>query len=394
MLVDFFQTMRDYRIPCSIREYLDLINAMKSHLAFASQEEFYQISRLCLVKDERHFDKFDKAFAHYFDGIDTLDSILTSAKGIPEEWMKSEFERMFSKEEMDEIESQGGFDELMKKFRERLEEQEKRHRGGNKMIGTGGTSPFGADGFNPEGMRVEQGKSRHKKAIKVWEERNYRNLDDNVELGIRNIKVALRRLRKFVRQGAEEVLDLDDTISSTASNAGYLDIKLVPERHNAVKVLLLFDIGGTMDPFVKICEELFSAARSEFKHMETFYFHNCLYESVWKDNRRRNNERTMTWDLLRKYTKDYKVIFIGDGMMAPYEVTHVGGSVEHWNDEAGAVWLQRVRDTFDKVVWLNPVPDSQWGWSGSLKAVRDIMEDDMYPLTLNGLENAMRHLTR
>jgi len=394
MLVDFFQTMRDYRIPCSIREYLDLINAMKSHLAFASQEEFYQISRLCLVKDERHFDKFDKAFAHYFDGIDTLDSILTSAKGIPEEWMKSEFERMFSKEEMDEIESQGGFDELMKKFRERLEEQEKRHRGGNKMIGTGGTSPFGADGFNPEGMRVEQGKSRHKKAIKVWEKRNYRNLDDNVELGIRNIKVALRRLRKFVRQGAEEVLDLDDTISSTASNAGYLDIKLVPERHNAVKVLLLFDIGGTMDPFVKICEELFSAARTEFKHMETFYFHNCLYESVWKDNRRRNNERTMTWDLLRKYTKDYKVIFIGDGMMAPYEVTHVGGSVEHWNDEAGAVWLQRVRDTFDKVVWLNPVPDSQWGWSGSLKAVRDIMEDDMYPLTLNGLEDAMRHLTR
>ena len=394
MLVDFFQTMRDYRIPCSIREYLDLINAIKHHLAFASQEEFYQISRLCLVKDERHFDKFDKAFAHYFEGIDTLDSILTSAQGIPEEWMKSEFERMFSKEEMDEIESQGGFDELMKKFRERLEEQEKRHRGGNKMIGTGGTSPFGADGFNPEGMRIDQGKSRHKKAIKVWEKRNYRNLDDNVELGIRNIKVALRRLRKFVRQGAEEVLDLDDTISSTASNAGYLDIKLVPERHNAVKVLLLFDIGGTMDPFVKICEELFSAARSEFKHMETFYFHNCLYESVWKDNRRRNNERTMTWDLLRKYTKDYKVIFIGDGMMAPYEVTHVGGSVEHWNDEPGAVWLQRVRDTFDKVVWLNPVPDTQWGWSGSLKAVRDIMEDDMYPLTLNGLEDAMRHLTR
>jgi uncharacterized protein with von Willebrand factor type A (vWA) domain len=394
MLVDFFQTMRDYRIPCSIREYLDLINAMKHHLAFSSQEEFYQISRLCLVKDERHFDKFDKAFAHYFEGIDTLDSILTSAQGIPEEWMKSEFERMFSKEEMDEIESQGGFDELMKKFRERLEEQEKRHRGGNKMIGTGGTSPFGADGFNPEGMRIDQGKSRHKKAIKVWEKRNYRNLDDNVELGIRNIKVALRRLRKFVRQGAEEVLDLDDTISSTASNAGYLDIKLVPERHNAVKVLLLFDIGGTMDPFVKICEELFSAARSEFKHMETFYFHNCLYESVWKDNRRRNNERTMTWDLLRKYTKDYKVIFIGDGMMAPYEVTHVGGSVEHWNEEPGAVWLQRVRDTFDKVVWLNPVPDTQWGWSGSLKAVRDIMEDDMYPLTLNGLEDAMRHLTR
>ncbi len=394
MLVDYFQTMREYKIPCSIREYLDLISAIKHRLAFADLDDFYHLSRLCLVKDERHFDKFDKAFAHYFKGIDTLDSILTSAKGIPEDWMKSEFERMFSKEEMDAIEAQGGFDELMKKFRERLEEQEKRHRGGNKMIGTGGTSPFGNDGFNPEGMRVDQGRSRHKKAIKVWEKRNYRNLDDDVVLGIRNIKVALRRLRKFVRQGAEEVLDLDDTISATANNAGYLDIKLVPERHNAVKVLLFFDIGGTMDPFVKTCEELFSAARSEFKHMETFYFHNCLYESVWKDNIRRNHQRTMTWDLLRKYTKDYKVIFIGDAMMAPYEVTHVGGSVEHWNDESGATWLKRVQETFDKVVWLNPVPDDQWGWSGSLKAIHEIMEDNMFPLTVNGLEDAMRQLTR
>ncbi len=394
MLVDYFQTMREYKIPCSIREYLDLISAIKHRLAFADLDDFYYLSRLCLVKDERHFDKFDKAFAHYFKGIDTLDSILTSAKGIPEDWMKSEFERMFSKEEMEAIEAQGGFDELMKKFRERLEEQEKRHRGGNKMIGTGGTSPFGNDGYNPEGMRVDQGRSRHKKAIKVWEKRNYRNLDDDVVLGIRNIKVALRRLRKFVRQGAEEVLDLDDTIHSTANNAGFLDIKLVPERHNAVKVLLFFDIGGTMDPFVKTCEELFSAARSEFKHMETFYFHNCLYESVWKDNIRRNHQRTMTWDLLRKYTKDYKVIFIGDAMMAPYEVTHVGGSVEHWNDESGATWLKRVQETFDKVVWLNPVPDDQWGWSGSLKAIHEIMEDNMFPLTVNGLEDAMRQLTR
>jgi len=262
------------------------------------------------------------------------------------------------------------------------------------MIGTGGTSPFGADGFNPEGMRVQQGKSRHKKAIKVWEQRNYRNLDDDVELGIRNIKVALRRLRKFARQGAAEELDLDDTISSTANNAGFLDIKLVPERHNAVKVLLFFDIGGTMDPFVRVCEELFSACRTEFKHMEAFYFHNCLYESVWKDNRRRNNERTKVWDLMRKFTKDYKVIFVGDAMMAPYEVTHVGGSVEHWNDEPGAVWLQRMKETFDKVVWLNPVPDNQWGWSGSLNAIRDIMEDKMYPLTINGLEDAMRELSR
>ncbi|MGK0444924.1 MAG: hypothetical protein ACJA1U_001861 [Bermanella sp.] len=394
MLVDYFQTMREYRVPCSIREYLDLINALKNHLAFADLDDFYQISRICLVKDERHFDKFDKAFAHYFEGIDRLDEILTSAKGIPEDWMKSEFERLFSKEELEAIESQGGFDELMKKFRERLEEQEKRHRGGNKMIGTGGTSPFGADGFNPEGMRVQQGRSRHKKAIKVWEQRNYRNLDDDVELGIRNIKVALRRLRKFARQGAAEELDLDDTISSTANNAGFLDIKLVPERHNAVKVLLFFDIGGTMDPFVRICEELFSAAKTEFKHMETFYFHNCLYESVWKDNRRRSNERTQTWDILRKFTKDYKVVFIGDAMMAPYEVTHVGGSVEHWNDEPGAVWLERMKEHFSKVVWLNPVPDNQWGWSGSLNAIRDIMKDDMFPLTINGLEDAMRELSR
>jgi len=394
MLIDFFQTMRQYRVPCSIREYLDLIGALESHLAFADLDDFYQISRLCLVKDERHFDKFDKAFAHYFEGIDALSEVLGLDKAIPEEWMKSEFERMFSKEEMDEIESLGGFEELMKKLKERLEEQEKRHRGGNKMIGTGGSSPFGADGFNPEGVRIQQNKSRHRKAVKVWEQRNYRNLDDDVELGIRNIKVALRRLRKFARQGAAEELDLDDTISSTASNAGYLDIKMVPERHNAVKVLLFFDIGGTMDPFVKICEEMFSAAKTEFKHLETYYFHNCMYESVWKDNRRRSNERTSTWDIMRKYTKDYKVIYVGDAMMAPYEVTHVGGSVEHWNDEPGAVWLQRMKETFDKIAWLNPVPESQWGWSGSLNSIREIMEEKMFPLTINGLEDAMRYLSR
>ncbi len=394
MLIDFFQTMRQYKVPCSIREYLDLIGALKQHLAFSDMDDFYQISRLCLVKDERHYDKFDKAFAHYFEGIDRLDEVLTDASGVPTDWMTSELERLFSKEEMEAIESQGGFDELMEKFKQRLEEQEKRRQGGNKMIGTGGTSPFGADGFNPEGMRVQQGKSRHKRAIKVWEQRNYRNLDDDIELGIRNIKVALRRLRKFARQGAAEELDLEDTIASTANNAGFLDIKLVPERHNAIKVLLFFDIGGTMDPFVQVCEELFSAAKTEFKHMETFYFHNCLYESVWKDNIRRNNERTHTWDLLRKFTKDYKVIFVGDAMMAPYEVTHVGGSVEHWNDEAGIVWLKRVHETFDKVVWLNPVPDSQWGWSSSLNGVRDAMDDKMYPLTINGLEDSMRYLSR
>jgi len=394
MLIDFFQTMRQYRVPCSIREYLDLIGALESHLAFADLDDFYQISRLCLVKDERHFDKFDKAFSHYFDGIDALSEVLGLDKAIPEEWMKSEMERMFTKEEMDAIESQGGFDELMKKLKDRLENQEKRHQGGNRQIGTGGTSPFGADGYNPEGVRIQQNKSRHRKAVKVWEQRNYRNLDDDVELGIRNIKVALRRLRKSARQGAEEELDMDDTISSTASNAGYLDIKMVPERHNAVKVLLFFDIGGTMDPFVKICEEMFSAAKTEFKHLETYYFHNCMYESVWKDNRRRSNERTSTWDIMRKYSKDYKIIYVGDAMMAPYEVTHVGGSVEHWNDEPGAVWLQRMKETFDKIAWLNPVPESQWGWSGSLNSIREIMDEKMFPLTINGLEDAMRYLSR
>lgn len=394
MLIDFFQTMRQYRVPCSIREYLDLIGALESHLAFADLDDFYQISRLCLVKDERHFDKFDKAFSHYFEGIDALSEVLGLDKAIPEEWMKSEMERMFTQEEMDAIESQGGFDELMQKLKDRLENQEKRHQGGNRQIGTGGTSPFGADGYNPEGVRIQQNKSRHRKAVKVWEQRNYRNLDDDVELGIRNIKVALRRLRKFARQGAEEELDMDDTISSTASNAGYLDIKMVPERHNAVKVLLFFDIGGTMDPFVKICEEMFSAAKTEFKHLETYYFHNCMYESVWKDNRRRSNERTSTWDIMRKYSKDYKIIYVGDAMMAPYEVTHVGGSVEHWNDEPGAVWLQRMKETFDKIAWLNPVPESQWGWSGSLNSIREIMDEKMFPLTINGLEDAMRYLSR
>lgn len=393
MLIDFFQTIRKYRVPCSIREYLDLVNALQHHLAFADMDEFYQLARLCLVKDERHFDKFDKAFAEYFRGIESLDELF-SPKAIPEDWMRSEFERMFSKEEMDQIQSMGGFEQLMETLKKRLEEQEKRHRGGNKMVGTGGTSPFGADGFNPEGVRIDQGRSRHKKAVKVWEQRNYRNLDDSVELGIRNIKVAMRRLRKFARQGAAEELDLDDTISATANNAGYLDIKMVPERHNAVKVLLFFDIGGTMDPFVRICEELFSAARTEFKHMETFYFHNCLYESVWKDNIRRTTQKTSVWDIMRKYGPDYKVIFVGDAMMAPYEITHVGGSVEHWNDEPGQVWLRRMADHYPKIAWLNPVPDTQWGWSTSLELIRAVFPERMYPLTLNGLESAMKALSK
>lgn len=393
MLIDFFLTVRKAKVPCSVSEYLDLVDAVQKHLVFANVDEFYSLAKLCLVKDERHYDKFDKAFGHYFEGIDNLDFAMDDPN-IPDDWMRKEMERIMTQEEMDAIKDMGGLDELIKAFQERLEEQKKRHQGGNKMIGTGGTSPFGANGFNPEGFRIEQGKSRHKKAVKVWEKRNYKDLDDSIQLGIRNIKVALRRLRKFARTGAADKLDLDDTIASTARNAGFLDLKLVPERHNAVKVLLFFDIGGSMDPHVKVCEELFSAARSEFKHMETFYFHNCLYESVWKKNIRRTNEQTMTWDLLNKYGSDYKVIFIGDAMMAPYEVTHVGGSVEHWNDEAGAVWLQRLKDKFDKVVWINPAPESHWGNGGSLGIIKQIVEDEMYPLTLEGLEKAMKQLSK
>ena len=393
MLIDFFNTVRQAKVPCSVREYLDLVEAVQSNLAFADVEQFYALARLCLVKDEKHYDKFDKAFAAYFEGIDSLPALVDDIN-LPAEWMRKEFERFLSEEDKAKIESLGGFDELMETLKERLEEQKKRHQGGNKMIGTGGTSPFGANGYNPEGVRIEQHRSRHKKAAKVWEQRNYKNLDDNVQLGIRNIKVALRRLRRFARQGAADELDLGDTISSTARNAGYLDIRMVPERHNAVKVLLFFDVGGSMDPHVRVCEELFSAARTEFKHMETFYFHNCLYESVWKNNVRRMNERTETWDILRKYGQDYRVIFVGDAMMAPYEVTHPGGSVEHWNEEAGAVWMERMANHCDKLVWLNPAPENHWGSGGSLGAIRTLVKDKMYPMTLSGLEEAMRFLSK
>lgn len=386
-------TVRKAKVPCSVAEYLDLVAALQGQLTFADLDGFYALAKLCLVKDERHYDKFDKAFAHYFKGIENLDLAMDDPS-IPDDWMRKEMERIMTQEEMDKIQDMGGLDELIKAFKERLEKQKKRHQGGNKMIGTGGTSPFGANGFNPEGFRIEQGQSRHKKAVKVWEKRNYKDLDDSIQLGIRNIKVALRRLRKFARTGAADTLDLDDTIACTARNAGYLDLKLVPERHNAVKVLLFFDIGGSMDPHVKVCEELFSAARTEFKHMETYYFHNCLYESVWKNNVRRTNEQTLTWDLLNKFGRDYKVIFIGDAMMAPYEVTHTGGSVEHWNDEAGAVWLERLKDKFDKVVWINPAPEGHWGNGGSLGVIKQIFDDQMYPLTLEGLEKAMKKLSQ
>ncbi|TVP58626.1 MAG: VWA domain-containing protein [Halomonadaceae bacterium] len=392
MLIDFFMEVRRARVPATLREYLDLIEAMEQGLVFADMEDFYFLARLCLVKDERHYDKFDRAFASYFKGIENLDELLQAV--IPDEWLRSEFAKNLSDEEKAQIESLGGLEELIETFKKRLEEQKERHQGGNKWIGTGGTSPFGADGFNPEGIRVGQKQGRHGKATKVWERREYRDLDDSITLGIRNIKMALRRLRKFARQGAPDQLDIDTTISSTARNGGYLDLKMVPERHNTVKVLLFFDVGGSMDPHVRVCEELFSACRSEFKHMEYFYFHNFIYESVWKDNIRRMNATLPVWDILHKYTSDYRVIFIGDATMAPYEVSHPGGSIEHWNEEAGATWMERVRDHFERVVWINPLPEDYWSPGGSLAMTRQLVENQMYPLSLQGLEDAMRYLSR
>lgn len=392
MLIDFFQEVRAAKVPASLKEFLDLLEALKNRLAFADIDEFYYLSRLCLVKDEKHFDKFDRAYDKYFKGIESMDDLF--AEVIPEDWLRAELEKFLSEEEKAKIDALGGFEELMETFKKRMEEQQKRHEGGNKWIGTGGTSPFGANGYNPEGIRVGQKNGRQGRAVKVWEKRGYKDLDGDVTLGIRNIKMALRRLRKFARQGAEDELDLDDTIRSTARNAGYLDIKMVPERHNSIKVLIFFDVGGSMDPHVKVCEELFSAARIEFKHMEYFYFHNFIYESVWKDNLRRLNESTSVWDILHKYTSDYKVIFVGDASMAPYEVTQPGGSIEHWNEEAGAVWMQRVTDYFDKVIWINPLPERYWGEGGSLGITKQLLEEHMYPMSVEGLEAGMKYLSR
>ncbi len=392
MLIGFFDTLRKAGVRTSLREFLDLLGALEKQVVFADLDDFYYLSRACLVKDEKHYDRFDKAFGIFFKGLDDLNAALEAL--IPDDWLRKEFERHLSEEEKAKIESLGGLEELIEAFKERLEEQKKRHQGGNKMIGTGGTSPFGANGYNPEGFRIGQDGSRHKKAVKVWEKRGYKDLDDSITLGIRNIKVALRRLRRFARQGAQEELDMPDTIRSTANNAGYLDIRMVPERHNAVKVLLFLDVGGSMDPHVRVCEELFSAARTEFKHLEYFYFHNFIYESVWKNNVRRMNETTDLFDILHKYGNDYRVIFVGDASMAPYEITHPGGSIEHWNEEAGAVWMQRVMEKFDKVIWLNPLPRDYWGDGGSLGITRQLVEEHMYPLTLEGLEQGMKFLSK
>jgi len=392
MFIDFFLKLREAKVPVSIKEYLALMEAMDKGVADYSVDDFYFLSRAVLVKDERNIDKFDRVFGSSFKGLEYVAEATTAE--IPEEWLKALAEKFLTEEEKAQIESLGGWEKLMETLKQRLEEQKKRHEGGSKWIGTAGTSPFGAYGFNPEGVRIGQDKGREGRAVKVWDKREYKNLDDTVELGTRNIKIALRRLRKFAREGAEVELDLPETIRKTANNAGYLDIKMVPERHNKIKLLVLFDIGGSMDAHIRVCEELFSAAKAEFKHLEFFYFHNCLYEKVWKDNRRRHSDFLPTWQMLHTYPHDYKVIFVGDGSMSPYEIVYPGGSVEHWNEEAGQVWMQRVADLYQSAVWLNPVPERHWNYTPSIQLLKQLMSDRMYPLTLEGLDKAMRELNR
>lgn len=394
MLIDFFLSLKQSGLPVSVKEYLTLCEAMQAGIAHGSVDDFYYLSRTCLVKDEANFDRFDRAFGAYFKGMESLDDALARAfkQEIPEEWLRKLAEKLLTDEEKAQVEALGGWDKLMETLRQRLQEQQGRHQGGNKWIGTAGTSPFGAYGYNPEGIRIGQDKSRNKSAVKVWDQREYRDYDSQVELGIRNIQLALRRLRKFARSGAEEELDLDHTISATARNAGYLDIKMIPERHNRVKVLLFLDVGGSMDEYVHRCEELFSAAKTEFKHLEYFYFHNFLYESVWRNNRLRHAEKFPTWDVLNKFGPDYKVIIVGDAAMSPYEILQAGGSVEHWNEEAGSVWLARITNAYKHAVWINPTPEEHWQWTQSVRITRELMEERMFPMSVEGLDRAMKAL--
>ncbi|MEM6913973.1 MAG: VWA domain-containing protein [Pseudomonadota bacterium] len=392
MFTHFFHELKAKEVPVSLREYLTLLEAMDADLADQKVEHFYYLSRSLLVKDERHLDKFDRVFGEVFEGIEALADLPEHEREIPEDWLRALNEKFLTEEEKAEIEKLGGWDELMKTLEERLNEQKKRHEGGNKWIGTGGTSPFGHSGYHPEGIRIG-GQSKNKKAVKVWEKRDYKNLDGDVELGTRNIKVALRKLRRFARQGAADEFDLDGTIDATARN-GFLDVQMRPERRNAVKLLVFFDIGGSMDPYVKLCEELFSAVKTEFKHLEYFYFHNFLYDFVWKDNARRWSEKTQTWDVLHTYGADYMVLFVGDASMSPYEITMPGGSVEYFNEEAGAIWMKRLLQIYEKAVWLNPIPDERWRYSPSIDLTEQIMDGRMFPLTLEGLENAIRELKR
>jgi hypothetical protein len=392
MLVNFFFELRQSGVPATVTEFLTLLEALRERVAWVSAQEFYYLARMCLVKDERHFDRFDRVFAQTFEGAEKLFEQLVEQ--VPAEWLQALGQRTLSEEEKRKIEALGGWNKLLETLRERLREQKERHEGGNKWIGTGGTSPFGANGYNPEGIRIGQQGSRDRRAVKVWDQREYRNFDDTVELGTRNMKMALRKLRKFAREGAPDLLDLDGTIDATARNAGLLDLKLVAERRNAVKVLLFLDVGGSMDDHVRICDELFSAARSEFKHLIHYYFHNFLYEHVWQDNRLRAAAMTPTTQVLRTYTNDYRVILVGDATMSPYEILQPGGSVDHWNKESGAVWMQRLCARFPRLVWLNPEPVERWDYTSSVKITRELIGDRMFPVTLDGLDRAIKELRR
>lgn len=388
MLIEFFLTLKQYQVPVSLREHLDLLDALDKEVVYADWEAFYQVSRLILVKDEAHFDKFDRAFAHYFEGVSQLELF---SDELPADWLRKEIEKRLSQEERDKIEKLGGLDKLMETLKERLAEQQKRHQGGNKWVGTGGTSPFGAYGDNPEGIRIGQDKNRNFSAVKVWDKREFKNLSNDERLSSRNMQVALRKLRRFARTGAAEELDIDDTIGATAKNAGLLDLKMRPERHNAVKVIMFFDVGGSMDMHIQQIEELFSAVHAEFKHLRYFYFHNCVYEGVWEDNSRRRNVLSI-YEILRTYGKDYKCIFVGDATMGPYEITYPGGSVEHWNEQTGEFWLRLLLNHFTHSIWLNPQPHTYWEYHHSIHIIRDIIDDKMYPLTLDGLGQGIAKL--
>jgi len=394
MFLPFFENLRAGGVPVSLREYLTFLEAVRAGLVTYDIEAFYYLARSAMVKDERHIDRFDRAFASSFKGLENIsaDQVL-EAVDLPADWLEKMAEKHLSPEEKAEIEALGGFERLMETLKERLREQQGRHQGGSKWIGTAGTSPFGAYGYNPEGVRIGQNESRHRRAVKVWDKREFRNLDDSVELGTRNIKVALKRLRQWARDGAQEELDLDGTIRATAEH-GWLDVKTRPERRNAVKVLLFLDVGGSMDPHIKVVEELFSAARAEFKHLEYYYFHNCLYEGVWRDNARRWNAQTPTWEVLNTYGPDYKCIFVGDASMSPYEIAYPGGANEHWNAEAGQVWLERARAQWPDHLWINPVPAHEWDYTRSTTMIREIFADRMVPMTLEGLDAGMKTLVR
>ncbi|WP_151717636.1 vWA domain-containing protein [Gemmobacter serpentinus] len=392
MFLPFFETLRRNGIPVSLREYLGFLEGLAAGLVTYDAEGFYYLARTVMVKDERHLDRFDRAFAECFQGLERIsDADVLEAMDLPGDWLARLAEKHLTPEEKAQIEALGGFDALMETLKQRLEEQKGRHQGGNKWIGTAGTSPFGAYGYNPEGVRIGQDKSRHQRAVKVWDKREFRNLDDRVELGTRNIKVALRRLRRWARDGAAEELDLDGTIRATADH-GWLDVQTRPERRNAVKVLLFLDVGGSMDPYIRVLEELFSAAKSEFKHLRHYYFHNCLYEGVWTDNARRWNAQTPTWDVLRSYGPDYKAIFVGDAAMSPYEILHPGGANEHWNPEAGRVWLERACHQWPNHLWINPVPEAHWEYTQSIRLISQIFGGNMVPMTLEGIARGVKAL--